>query len=152
MKQTIYRKIFLYLSIAVVAAVAVLAVIALDSPKVAREKRADDQRVSQLINVYSRIEQYYNLNDELPESLDQLSPLPHSGDPNESLETIEYNLKEKIQDAGQTFELCTEFNHENKVSNRTEFDSFSPYSYFNDHPAGYHCFHLSEAGFGKAII
>lgn len=99
------------------------------SPMAAREKRFDDNRVSDLQNIQWQIVNYWQQKGRFPKSLaeleDQISGYRVQVDP-ETKSEYEFNLGE-----GYAFELCATFNHstigeKERLAGRGEFEGTYP--------------------------
>jgi hypothetical protein len=130
-------RIFLFASLAVVIAAFIAAWFFVESPQTARERRLDQVVVSNIYSLESAVNQYYERNQRLPESLDELREggvyLNEQAliDP-ESKEKIEYR---KLSE--ESYEFCATF----RLASDSGIDRPYPiYSGDNKyHEAGYQC-------------
>ncbi|PKM91286.1 hypothetical protein CVU82_01655 [Candidatus Falkowbacteria bacterium HGW-Falkowbacteria-1] len=129
-------KIFFWGSIALVAVVFVSALFFVESPKVAREKKADQIVLNNIYSLENSINSYYDINKALPDNLDEMS-----GNANvyfdkksiidqESGESIEYR---KIGE--KDFELCATFRTDSNTGDQTYYIGTG-----KDYKKGWNCF------------
>ncbi|HEY4496019.1 MAG TPA: DUF5671 domain-containing protein [Candidatus Paceibacterota bacterium] len=109
-KDTLARKDKMFAWIAIIAVLAsiIIGFTIMGSPAAARERRFDDQRISDLQNIQWQIVNYWQQKEKFPKSLSDLED-PISGfrlpvDPNTD-DAYEYILGE-----GMSFQLCANFN------------------------------------------
>lgn len=133
-------KKFIYAIIGIVFLAIVAGFFVIGSPRAERDRRFDEQRVSDLQNLQSLIIYYWQGKQKLPVNLsDAASSIPT--DP-ETGGQYSYKITGEL-----SFELCAKFSRENK------FDPNLPYDYSIgyktpalirgnswDHPAGDYCF------------
>lgn len=111
-----------------------------ETPKEVRETRIDDEQISDLQDIQWRVEEYYQLEGVLPESIDTLYSGMKMPQASAGREAYQYTIL-----APDRFELCAEFAHE---STREHFaigrPIFEPGTIKNpnnwDHGAGQWCF------------
>jgi len=101
-----------------------------DSPQVARQKRIDQQTISDLLSLESSINEYYREKDKLPENIAALAEenlyVPKSGTAVE----IEYSVIDELN-----FQLCADFKRDNTEDQERGF-----YEGEWQHGAGLVCF------------
>ena len=125
-------------------AIAVLAVIGaiswgfsvLGTPQTQRLYKYDDNKVSDLMNIDSAIQNYYGVNNLLPKNFDELATLNYyiNRVDSQSQKEYEYVVKSKL-----SYELCADFNKE--INNKTNVAVSYPYGGPSwTHPAGRYCF------------
>jgi len=111
-----------------------------EAPAEVREMRIDDNQITDLQDMQWRIEEYYRVNETLPESINDLYVATNAPIASEGRKAYEYN-----KTAEGAFELCAEFYGESKrqesiarpITLEGELIK-NPYNW--DHPAGWYCF------------
>lgn len=131
-------KIFFWGSIFLVASIFISALFFIESPKMVRERNADQLVLNNINGLEDSINRYYNVNEALPENLDEMLESDdfyfnkkNISDPSGG-EKIEYR---KIGD--KNFELCANF--------RTDISDDGIHSYYptrsdKNHKKGWNCF------------
>lgn len=108
----------------------------LGSPRTQRLYKYDEQKVNDLMSINNEINNYYSLNGKLPENLSEI------------VNNYYINLKdaesdkpyEYIKTGSTSYQLCAEFNKDNKVTKEINH-SLYPYGNMSwAHEAGRHCF------------
>ncbi len=136
------NKIYFYASLLVVLASMVSAFIFVESPKEARQMKIDIETLNRLNQVEMSVQQYYSLNEFLPNSLEDLLTGNNIFLRENSLynpttkEAFEYTIVDETK-----YEICTSFLMSNK-------DQVNDYRYINDswlHDSGRQCFVRSVA-------
>lgn len=113
----------------------------LGSPRTQRLYKYDDQKVSDLQNINSYIQNYYTQKGSLPSSLEEISKLQYVQLPvdKQSNKSYEYHL---IGQSAKAYQLCAEFNKASQSQSNVSY----PY-YGGDvswqHEAGHKCFDLA---------
>ena len=130
------------LSSVVVAVMLVFGFLALGSPRVQRDLRADAQRVRNLSQISADIKNYWNThNSQLPVGLDQLSQLFQDYSGNSSrFDPISHASYEYHSKQGSQYELCATFARKSERP-KTEVgpDGWA-------HPSGHYCYELDAKG------
>jgi len=144
-KPSLFFRIYFYVSLTLVVAVFASAWFYVESPKVARDKLFDRAVVSNMYNIESAINDYFNRYKKLPLDLAELEKEARFSPLNSSTEKIVYN---KLGD--NSFELCANFRTDSQMDNKDAF-LYSPMTGFDNHKAGYWCGsrNLTAAGFIK---
>ncbi len=139
-------KLFQYFVIALVTAVTIAALIIAGSPTAERERRLDSQRVNDLSQISSAIDQYVEKTGHLPKALADLTKpdvaryysLHSITDPESSLPYTYTTIGDK------TYNLCAKFTR-SSVKNTTADIAQSLYDKTWEHPAGNKCYELKSA-------
>lgn len=129
----------------VVSALIIIASIAwgfsvLGSPRTQRLVKYDQQRINDLQTINSLVQNYYQLNQSIPDKMSDLTSIQYSNIPldPETGVPYQYNL---IGQSAKAYELCAEFD-----TDTNEIKSSAPYMYADiswSHPAGHYCFKLA---------
>lgn len=121
------------------------------SPSMERNLTADHKRVTDLGYLQQAIDNYYQNNGVLPESLKEITS--NTYDPSSPLDKTDPQTKvpyEYKQVDSYTYKLCALFQTSSKKENTAEIDTSNPsYSNFSSqftHGIGYHCFTENESG------
>lgn len=144
-KPSLFFRIYFYVSLTLVVAVFASAWFYVESPKVARDKLFDRAVVSNMYNIESAINDYFNRYKKLPLDLAELEKEDRFSPLNSSAEKIVYN---KLGD--NSFELCANFRTDSQMDNKDAF-IYTPMTGFDNHKSGYWCAsrNLTAAGFIK---
>jgi hypothetical protein len=132
-KRDKIKSTFFVASLLLVVFVLGLAIVHMESPQTTRDKKIDDNTLRDFDNINMNVNMYYNDNEELPESLQELK-----GDSNlnsypgntVSLKNIDYN---KLSE--NKYELCADFIR----SNLDDESSNLRYASSRLHASGYQC-------------
>lgn len=123
----------------VVLATLVYGFLNIETPSVVREMRLDAEQVSDLQDMEWRIEEFYRLNNALPETVTELYvgiPVPQAP---EERPAYVYEVT-----GDTTYELCATFtNASDRTAEMTEARPVPEREFFAytwDHPSGYYCF------------
>jgi hypothetical protein len=107
------------------------------TPQTARKQRFDEMREQNIEQIEWIVQDYYDMNNKLPDSMEELRNSNTiervSVDP-ETQEPYEYNVLDE-----DSFLLCTTFYFESSKLSRTKMELLSTISSL-EHGAGYHCF------------
>lgn len=144
-------RIFIGVISLLVTAAAVTGLVISGSPSLERARRLDERRVSDLQQMSYAMDQFWNIEKRIPNSIDELRSqrdvyLQGVADP-ETGEPYEFNIK-----GDKSFELCANF-----LTSSTASEPKSPEPYYsrnggNDfwsHPAGRQCYTLEVRIFEK---
>jgi hypothetical protein len=109
----------------------------IETPTAVREMKLDDQQVSDLQSIQWRVEEYYRLNEVLPDSLTDVYQNTQIPSAPTGRMAYEYSVVDET-----SYELCAEFLHENQAGdNRREvIYPLEKAGYSWDHGAGLSCF------------
>lgn len=141
-------KIFAIMVTLMVAVVTITGLIILGSPLTERERRFDNQRVSDLRSISSSIDLYFTrtghlpttINDLLKPDIARLYDVAAITDP-ETSTPYEYAVTGK-----SSYKLCATFTRADNIKSSQMTRDMSGYSYQNnrawEHPAGHKCFDL----------
>lgn len=141
-------KIFAIIVTLMVAAVTITGLIILGSPLTERERRFDNQRVSDLRSISSAVDLYFTRTGHLPTTIDdllkpdiaRLYDIASTTDP-ETSAPYEYSVMSKT-----TYKLCATFTHADNTKPTEMSRDLSGYFYRNnrawEHPAGHKCFDI----------
>jgi hypothetical protein len=128
------------LSSAVIVVMLIFGFLALGSPRVQRDLRADGQRIQNIHQLSINIGTYWKShNSQLPPSLDSLSPqyYPYAGD--SAFDPISHARYEYHAKQGSQYELCASFVRKSpRQRNQLGPDAWA-------HPAGHYCFELDAS-------
>lgn len=132
-KKDKIKSVFFIASLLLVVFALGLAIVHMESPQTTRDKKIDENTLRDFDTINMNMNMYYNNNDKLPESLEELK-----GDSNlnsypgnvVSLEEVEYN---KLSDT--EYELCADF----KTSNLDNENTNLRYGSNRLHDSGYQC-------------
>lgn len=133
--------LYFYSTLVIVLAVLVAGFFFVESPTVVRQKRHDQQIVQNFENIYNAVTAYYNNNDTIPQSLEDLVSDPsreyyiiqdYLKDP----ETEEMFQYEKL--AADTYKICASFYLSNKDDSEDDYDEFLQEKWAHD--SGEQCF------------
>lgn len=113
--------ILYFIALAMSVIVLVAGVIIADSPKVTREKKIDENRITEMQNINNSIGIFFNNNKRLPKA-------------NEIEKSAKFPIEYKIE-SDKVYYLCTEFLHP-----REKVDIYDKQW---NHPAGSYCFKLN---------
>lgn len=122
-------RIFFISTLSLVVAIFVSSWFFVESPKVARDRKADNQVMQNISIIESYVNEYYEENEVLPENLDNLDSVRYS----ESVEGVEYN---KLGD--KEFELCADFKTDSYESQRSA--TYYPGKNSRAYTKGWNCF------------
>lgn len=132
-------KIYFYASLSLVLVVLFSAFFLVESPKEARLMKIDNQNIERLNNVEMAIQEYFNLNENLPENLQILTESSSIFIRNDYINNIE---TQKIFDyeilEDKKYQLCTDFNLSNKENSGDNRYAYLSSSWLHD--SGYFCF------------
>ncbi|MCF7795145.1 DUF5671 domain-containing protein [Patescibacteria group bacterium] len=132
-KKDKIKSTFFAVSLLIVVFALALATIYMESPQTTREKKIDENVLRNFDNINMNVNMYYNNNDEIPESLEELkssSNLNAYSGSSVSLEDIDYNKLSETE-----YELCAEF----KTSNLDDENNNLRYGSKSLHDSGYQC-------------
>ena len=124
-----------------VIAALVLGFYHIDSPQTVREMRLDDQQVSDLQDIQWRIEAYYEREESLPQTVDQLYDDIEIPTAPEDRDSYTYRITGE-----QSYELCATFAFATTETDRASIarpfveEKFDPNNYNWEHGAGEKCF------------
>lgn len=110
----------------------------LESPSQARDRKIDDEIVSNLQTIQGTIDQFAASNSRLPSSIDELSAKPAQYFLPD-LTLLKQHDFEYRRSSEREYELCAQFIRDNQSDSETGIDSWS-ISW--KHPQGKHCFPL----------
>ncbi len=132
-KKDKIKSIFFIASLVLIVFALGLAVVNMESPQTTREKKIDEKILRDFDNINMNVNMYYNDNEKLPESLEQLkgdSDLNKYPNSTVSLEDIDYNKLSETE-----YELCADF----KTSNLDDENTNLRYGINRLHDSGYQC-------------
>ncbi len=134
------RMIWRVVSALVIIASIVWGFSVLGSPRTQRLVKYDEQRIIDLQTINSLVQNYYQLNQSIPDKMSDLTSLQYSNIPLDPETGIpyQYNL---IGQSAKAYELCAEFD-----TDTNETKSRVPYMYADiswSHPMGHYCFKLA---------
>lgn len=114
------------------------------SPAKERARRLDDRRVSELQSISYAMDQWYRLNQQLPDSLDTLSKgrdvfVQSIVDPDTSI-PYEYRVLNSMR-----YELCATFETDSGADGSPSPAMYREANRFWEHPAGRHCYAIDIA-------
>jgi len=111
----------------------------IDSPQVARWRRLDEHRISDLQNLARSIQSYRNVNNRLPEKLEQLNILEREWKDPETGQPYEYKAR-----SADSYDLCAVFDTTPKDDERYPFYNYSECSMpSRKYTQGRYCFTVS---------
>lgn len=115
--------------------------VVLGSPYTQRLYKYDDQKVVDLQNINSYIQNYYTQRGNLPNTLEDISQLQYVQIPldRQSGKSYEYHL---INQNTKSYQLCAEFNKSSSVQNNTSYVLYSSEVNWK-HEIGHKCFDLT---------
>jgi hypothetical protein len=122
-------KIFFISTLSLVLAIFISSWFFVESPKVARDRKADNQMMQNISIIESYVNDYYEENETLPENLENLDSVRYA----ESVEGVEYNRL-----GGKEFELCADFKTDSYESQRSI--NYYPGSSSRAYVKGWNCF------------
>lgn len=130
------RKIWRVVSVLVIVASLIWAFSVLGSPRTQRLYKYDEQKISDLMNIDSAIQNYYGTKKSLPKNFTELSQLNYYINTIDPQKKVSYEYK---VNGPLIYELCAEFN---KASDdKTQANRTYPYGgSVWTHPAGRYCF------------
>ncbi len=132
-KRDKIKSLFFIASLLLVVLALGLAIAHMESPQTTRDKKIDEKTLRDFDNINMNVNMYYNNNDELPESLQELKSdsnlnvYPNSA---VSLEDIEYNKLSETE-----YEFCADF----ETSNLDDENTNLRYGSNRLHDSGYQC-------------
>jgi hypothetical protein len=132
-KRDKIKLIFFIVSLLLVVFALTLAIVHMESPQTTRDKKADENTLRNFDTINMNVNMYYNNNEELPESLEQLkgdSNLNSYPNNSISLKDIEYNKLSETE-----YELCADF----RTSNLDDKYNNLRYGSNRIHDSGYEC-------------
>lgn len=140
---SVSRKIWAVASLVVIVIAVIVGFSILGSPRTQQLIKYDEQRLADLQNIKYQVEDYYQTNGGLPDSMSDLnkkntaySTIPV--DPQTKAD-YEYNL---VGQSAKAYELCATFNKDttkNLTRTYPEYDSSINWK----HPAGHYCFSMT---------
>jgi len=131
-------KIYFIASLVVVVAALIIAFMVVESPAETRQRKIDERIVSGLYQIDSAINEYYRLNDKLPENLDQLREEVNYILESDLVNPITNDTYQYSVVSDNEYKICTTFQSSNRM------DVEDSYGYYPDktwlHDAGQQCF------------
>lgn len=130
-------ELYLYGSLAAVAAVFIASLFFVESPQATRDRKYDEAIVGSFSMIESAINSYYYEKDKLPGNLDELTAGNYYITADDLATPDKKKIEYKITGA-DTFELCADF----KTSNKSEAERYGYYDYYDKswlHENGYQC-------------
>ena len=107
------------------------------TPQTARKQRFDEMREQNIEQIEWIVQDYYDMNNRLPDSMEELrnsNTIERVPVDPETQEPYEYSILDE-----ESFSLCTTFHFESSKLNRNNIEMF-PTTRSWEHDAGYHCF------------
>ncbi len=136
--KMIAMKAFLFGSLVLVVAAFVSAWFFVESPKMARNRRLDQNLVNNISNIEGTVNSYLNIHNQLPENLNQLKSDSNLYLSDTSLLDPETKMPiEYKKNSATDFQLCATFRTDNR---EPVFQGLYPTPGDKTHPVGYHCF------------
>jgi type II secretory pathway pseudopilin PulG len=134
------RKTWRIVSVAIILISIVIGFAVLGSPRTQRRHRYDEQKVADLQNINTAVQNYYRSTASIPGSLSDLSPQYYSPLPTDpqSGESYEYQL---IGQSAKAYRLCATFNFASDANDPSLAYPYETISW--KHPAGRYCFDLA---------
>jgi hypothetical protein len=154
LKKTKVVKIFFWASLAIVVAAFVSSWFFVESPQTTRAKRLDQLVISNISNLQSAVNMYYERYQKLPADLAELTSDKNIYIDTKSLIDSENNQPinyRKIDDTN--FEICATFRliGDNNASSYVYVAPVTNYPNFNNHQAGYQCFNNQATSLIKPV-
>ncbi len=142
-------KLYLICSLTAVIAVFVASLFFVESPRETRDRKMDEKVLSQFSRIDSAVQEYFRVNEKLPENKDELKEeieyLTEKDFVNPfTEESFDYKLK-----ATTTYELCDTFLTSNIEEDR---DDRIPYKELWPHKTGYQCLDRTITKNDKGLI
>lgn len=110
-KKNIIDKLFLFSSLCIILTIFISAFFYIESPQTARARKYDQALMNNIYNLEGLVNEYYNINQELPNNLEEISSF-NSRTPYINVNTLDLIQYTKISDTD--FELCADFKIESK--------------------------------------
>lgn len=139
------RVMWRVVSVLVVIASVIWAFSVLGSPRTQRLYKYDEQKISDLMNIDSSIQNYYSTKKSLPKNFTELSQLNYYINTIDPQKNVSYEYK---VNGPLIYELCAEFNKSS--DDKTQVNRTYPYGGSAwSHPAGRYCFQSGIDGTPK---
>lgn len=130
------RKIWFTVALVVIIASIVWGFSVLGSPATQRLYKYDEQKINDLVNINSEVQNYYQTKNILPDVLKDLASLNYYYTANDQQTGKPYEYQKT---GNTTYNLCAEFNKESRRNiNLIDIPLYGDISW--THPAGRHCF------------
>ncbi len=141
MKNINIRTVFACIASLAVIVVAAIGFALSGTPQEQRLRRTDQQRIMDLQNISSSVDQYWYLNRQMPPDLQTLSKqrnvyISSLNDPSTGA-AYEY-----VKTTSSTYDLCATFDTDSEKDPNNISSPRMPTETFWFHPVGRHCFHL----------
>jgi hypothetical protein len=135
-----FVQLSLLVSLVLILSAFVSALFIMDKPSVVRDQRQDQQTLNELSMIDSGLNQYYTLNQKLPQSLNELT----------ATNGVYLRSEDLLNDAGEaySYQVTSDRAYQLCATFRLATDRDNKFSYPEpkwDHPADYHCFDLMIA-------
>lgn len=135
-----FVQLSLLVSLVLILGAFVSALCIMDKPSVVRDQRQDQQTLNELSMIDSGLNQYYALNQKLPQSLNELT----------ATNGVYLRSEDLLDDAGEaySYQVTSDRAYQLCATFRLATDRDNKFSYPEpkwDHPADYHCFDLMIA-------
>ncbi len=141
MKNLNIRTVFACIASLAVIVVAVIGFVLSGTPQEQRLKRTDEQRIMDLQNISSSVDQYWYLNRQIPTDLQTLSKQRnvYISSLNDPVSGVPYEF---VKTSSSTYDLCATFDTNSEKDSNNKGAQRMPTETFWFHPVGRHCFHL----------
>jgi hypothetical protein len=146
MKRSLGFQIFLGIVCAAVIAIVGLGLYYSGSPVTERIRNLDQQRTQRLDSLSYTIDQYYQQERQLPNSLKDLSSAPIYIDNTNTIDPETGASFDYLPTATSTYQLCANFGQDSSIDNDNQPQPYGPNPNFWIHGVGHTCFTVKVRG------